>query len=372
MRRRGQLVWAAAALAAAGSATAQDGNPTTPGAIPNPGSYQGSLALQQQEQQQAQQVQEQNAQMLQRMDQTYGQYAPGRGGGGRAGPPPPNLWNKPPLPPAKNPLLGRWRQSARRGGAVAANAFGGQIAAIVNGAMAGGCDSIFGKGVVAFEPDALQWVAPDGHEEILNHVSYRAAATGDVAVLTRDPGALPALFVGMSGHDHAVVALLNCQLERVGAQRAALTTTAPGPARPPPVGPATAAAAGLLDVSVDVGGAAMTNARVWILRDHPAFALARAGLPVASEAAALDSMVANCATPQACQKVLLAIGQAALQTIKTDGSGHAQLQPPATGRYYVVGFSPYRDKAVVWIQPVDYQTRGAAVRLDSGNGRPVG
>src|SRR6185503_12763033 len=115
----------------------------------------------------------------------------------------------------------------------------------------------------------------------------------------------------------------------------------------------------------------MTNARVWILRDSPAAALARAGISVAGDAA-LDSMVANCGTPQTCQRVLLAIGQAALQTIKTDAGGHAQLQPPAAGRYYVVGFSPWRDKAIVWIQPVDYRGGANAVRLDQSNGRPVG
>ncbi len=345
----------------AGPARAQDENPTTPGAIPNPGTYQGSLALQQQEQQ--------NVQTLQRMDQSYGQYAPhGGGGAGRAGPPPPNLWDKPPLPPAKNPLLGRWRQGAHRGGAT--QQFGGEIATFLNGAMAGGCDSIFGKGVVAFEPDSLQWVAPDGHEEILNHVSYRAAGAGDIAVLTRDAGALPAMFVGFSNHDHAVVALLNCQLERVGAQRAALTSAPPGSPQSAAVGPVVSAAAGLLDVSVGVGGAPMTNARVWILRESPASALARGGIPVAGDAA-LEAMASNCSTPQACQRVLLAIGQAALATIKTDGAGHAQLQPPGAGRYYVVGFSPWRDKAVVWVQPVDFKG-GGAVRLDAANGRPVG
>ncbi|MFI4949419.1 MAG: hypothetical protein ACHP7A_00100 [Caulobacterales bacterium] len=359
------------ALGAAAVAKGQDENPTTPGAIANPGSYQGSMALQQQEQQQAQQIQQQNSQMLRRMDQTYGQYAPGRGGA-RAGAPPPNLWNKPPLPPAKNPLLGRWRQGAHRE-AAATRQFGGEIASIVNGAMAGGCDSIFGKGVVAFEPDALQWVAPDGHEEILNHVSYRASGE-DVAVLTRDPGALPAMFIGFTNHDHAVVGVLNCTLERVGAQRAALTRPGPPTAGIGPAHPSTAVAAAgaFLDVSVGAVAAPLTNARVWITRENPAFALSRAGYPVASESAALDTMAANCGTPQACLKVLQAIGQIAIQSAKTDAAGHAALQPPAAGRYYVVGFSPYRDKAIVWVQPLDYRAGPAAVRLDIATGRPVG
>jgi hypothetical protein len=36
----------------AGPAAAQDESPTTPGALPNPGSYQGRMALQQQDRQQ--------------------------------------------------------------------------------------------------------------------------------------------------------------------------------------------------------------------------------------------------------------------------------------------------------------------------------
>ena len=66
-----RLLAAGGAMLAAGPASAQYDNPTTPGAIANPGSYQGSLALQQQEQQSSAQMQQQNAAMQQRLDQTY-------------------------------------------------------------------------------------------------------------------------------------------------------------------------------------------------------------------------------------------------------------------------------------------------------------
>jgi TPR repeat protein len=48
--------------ASSGPAVAQDENPTTPGAIPNPGSYQGSLELQRRSDQQDQQFREQQQQ----------------------------------------------------------------------------------------------------------------------------------------------------------------------------------------------------------------------------------------------------------------------------------------------------------------------
>lgn len=47
-----------ATLAVFGGASAQDENPTTPGAIPNPGTYQGSMELQRQQDQQFRQQQQ--------------------------------------------------------------------------------------------------------------------------------------------------------------------------------------------------------------------------------------------------------------------------------------------------------------------------
>jgi hypothetical protein len=53
------LIAAPLGLAAPGLARAQDENPTTPGAIPNPGSYQGSMELQRRESEQNQQYYQQ-------------------------------------------------------------------------------------------------------------------------------------------------------------------------------------------------------------------------------------------------------------------------------------------------------------------------
>ena len=79
--------------AAAGSARAQEENPTTPGAIPNPGSYQGSLELQRREREQEQQTREQyqsrqpDYSPSQRSQPGYGGgYGSRRGGGGGMGP----------------------------------------------------------------------------------------------------------------------------------------------------------------------------------------------------------------------------------------------------------------------------------------------
>jgi len=95
------------ASAAPGIARAQEQG-ETPGAIANPGSYQGSMQLQREEQQRDSQMQQQNQAMQQRLDQNYRGYAPsggGMGGGARTV----DWYAKPALSSEKNPLLGRWR-----------------------------------------------------------------------------------------------------------------------------------------------------------------------------------------------------------------------------------------------------------------------
>jgi TPR repeat protein len=58
--------------ASSGAARAQDENPTTPGAIPNPGSYQGSLELQRRSDQQDQQFRQQQQQQPSYQQPRYG------------------------------------------------------------------------------------------------------------------------------------------------------------------------------------------------------------------------------------------------------------------------------------------------------------
>jgi hypothetical protein len=86
------LAAAAFAAFAAGPARAQDENPTTPGAIPNPGSYQGSMELQRRSDEQDQQFRQQQSQPSYQGGYQQPRYnAPSRGGYAprRAAPPPP-------------------------------------------------------------------------------------------------------------------------------------------------------------------------------------------------------------------------------------------------------------------------------------------
>ena len=353
---------------------------STPGAIPDPGSYQGSMALQQQEQQQSQQQQEQNQQMLRRLDQTYqqprgaaGRQSRGGGGGGGV-----NWWAKPPLPAARNPLLGRWRQVASRGVSGPLADFPG--IEVANGALAGGCKSIFGTGVIAFEPSSLQWVAPDGHEEILNHVAYRANGS-EVVVLSRDPGSIPALIFGFPNHDHAVVAFFNCTMNRLGARplaSSAATGLAAGPhaptaavaTAPPPAVPANAVL--ILQVGVTNAGAftPFGNLRLVVTPVDPATAFRNAGIvPPSGIISPPDQIFADCHQADLCVRDWRALGVGAKGVVLTDATGHVQTPQFAAGRYYVLGITPYRGGALIWTQPVNVHPGTNTVTLDQSNGR---
>ena len=353
----------------------------TPGAIASPGSYNGGMQLQREEQQQFQQQQEQNQQMQQRLDATYQQYAPRGGAVGAAAAARPGAarpvdwWSKPTLAPEHNPLLGKWKQIASKGIAPqqrGSSALGDAITDIVDGAMAGGCKSMFGTGTVAFAPDSLDWVAPDGHQELLNHIAYRTNGT-DIVVLTRDPGALPQLFVGMPNHDHAVVALLNCSMERLGTKPSASgNQAASGPiqsrqqAAPPPTG--TADAILNLRVGATATGqfAPFSGVQIWVTTEDPQGALVR--VDGAATGSVSERLATDCHDPSTCARDWKAMSAKALGSIRTDAAGRGNTPTIPHGRYYLVGHAGYENKWLFWHQSVDLRPGSNEVTLDQTNG----
>ena len=344
-----------------------------PGALPNPGTYQGSMQLQQQEQQRDLQMQQQNQAMQQRLDGNYRSYAPGGGGGmggSGGGTRTVNWFAKPALPPEKNPLLGRWKQTGSK-----PPKMGGMMGQLSNpflaGAMAGGCKSIFGSGVIAFEPNALQWVAPDGHEEILNHVGYRAANGTDVVMVTRDPGAIPQLFFGFPNRDHAVVAVFGCTMERLGAKSAPAQPASIQPASAKVAPPPAVSAQGDARLTFQIGTATpgrfapMAGVRVWVTREDPENALVRAGIPVRGDL--VTEIDSDCHDITACTRDWKAMTVSALGFVTTDANGHAQTPVMKPGRYYLVGVAPYQGRHLFWHHAIDMRNAPAAVTLDQTN-----
>jgi hypothetical protein len=360
------LLWLAASVAARAQEQGE-----TPGAIANPGSYQGSMQLQREEQQRDMQVQQQNDAMQRRLDDNYRGYAPGRGGGG-GGARPVDWYAKPALPPDRNPLLGRWRQTGSKAPRVA-----GPLGQLTNGflagAMAGGCQSMFGKGVIAFEPNALQWVAPDGHEEILNHVGYRANGN-DVVMVTRDPGAVPALFFGFPNHDHAVVAIFGCAMERLGSRPAgpppAAAAMRMASAAPPPA-QSGSAGRGETRLNFSIGTAApgrfapLAGVKIWVTRQDPTLALMRAGIPVRGDL--VTEVDSDCHAIAACMRDWKAMTAGALGFITSDAKGHALTPVMTPGRYFLVGVAPYQGRHLFWHCPIEIRSGSNAVTLDQSN-----
>lgn len=382
-------VLASALFACALPSAAQDENPTTPGAIPNAGSYQGSIALQQQQQQQEQAQQQQNLQMQQRLDQTYRAYAPRGGGGGeatRSGPPPVNWWAKPPLPASRNPLLGHWKQVPSEGYSASQIAGGNAdlplpgmaqaAAGILSAGTAAACKSIFGTGVVAFEPDSLQWVAPDGHEEILNHVAYRASG-GEVVMLSRDPGAIEHLIFGFPNHDHAVVAFFQCSMRRLGADLQNGGTPGPAAAQnetgqrllPLQAAPAPSGAANsvLKFMILEAGpgySSPLAGAQFWLLAEDPAQVLAKPG----GVAPPAQRITTDCQQAVTCKRDFQVLTAKAVATITTDATGKAQAGPLPAGRYYAVGLATYQGRRVFWLRGINLVAGVNGLTLDQTDG----
>ena len=341
-----------------------------PGDIPDPSSYQGSMELQRQEQESAAQVQQQNAEMQQRLDENYAAYAPqsgsgGTGGGGVAA----RLKEKPLLPPAKNPLLGRWRQMAGKPadlGLLGLLPGGNEM---VNGAFGGACQSVFGKGVVAFTPTSYNWVAPDGHEEILNHVEYRSDGA-NVIVIPTEPDTISFIF-GFSDRDHVVAAFFGCSMARVTGTTQPTVATA----QPAAAAPATMAILNL-SVGVTVSGTfspAPAGIKVYVTTQNPDANLMKAGFDPNPGVGPIESLFAACkighgGTQERCNQGFAAMTAGTLSGAVSDASGHAQTGALKPGHYYLVGFAPYQGHSLVWHLPVDLHAGSNSVTLTPQNG----
>ena len=345
----------------------------TPGAINDPSTYKGSLANQALEQQAYQQQEAANQAMQQRLDQNYAAYAPPGGGGGLGGGgggAVVNLRAKPLLPPANNPLLGRWQQRAAKPVDLGLLGALPGVSSIVNSAFAGGCDSVFGKGRVAFTPTQFNWVAPDGHEEILNHVEYHTDGSNVIVIPT--DGDISFIF-GFTDRDHAVVAFFGCRMEREGAKPAALAaSTAPQPAA------SSAPQQGTIMLRVgekqgDRFSAPPAGTRIYVTPQDPDANLVKAGFVPDAATPVVEKLFAACKIGQGgsqeqCNRGLQAMVAGSLGFVDTDSEGQAETGAISPGRYYLVGFSPYKGHSLLWHLPVDVKAGANAVSLTPENG----
>jgi hypothetical protein len=346
-------------------ACAQDQvGPTTPGAIPNPGTYQGSMQIQQQQDQQAQQFRDQQNQQFQ---QNMRQQQSGAPAAVASGPDLRAIWVKRPLvPPNQNPLFGRWNAHAAPPigpkdsplGDIG-SVFGADVAQLTAGMLQSVCDSMFGNGVVEFRPTTLVSVGRDGRERVLTRVEYHGG--GDtIAVLPLDPGSFGAAVFDFKGHDKIIAKEIGCTMARAGAAPTAQPGQAVAVSAPQATGAATGA---VLVVTTPLRGG-----HVLILKHDVEVALTNGGLRAAPNGSAMKTWEMACAnrTP-ACQQGVQAVAADVAGMAVTDAAGRGQTLPLPAGRYYVFNSVHISNKPMMWNLPVDLKAGTNSLTLDQHN-----
>lgn len=141
----------------------------------------------------------------------------------------------PPLPPDRNPLLGRWRVASN------AKAGGGDDLAQLMGMLSnpGGaiCEVVFGGGITEFLPDSWSSLDSAGNDS-LGPIQYRKQGNKVFAIPVQG---LPLLgFNVIDANNIQEFRVENCNLARVSAKSAAVPARATLAARPATVGVAAA------------------------------------------------------------------------------------------------------------------------------------
>jgi hypothetical protein len=348
----------------------------TPGEIPKPWTYEGSMKLQQQEHEQQQRQQQSMAPGQAAPAMPRGAHGPS-GGDAAVAAAYENVrrgWLKrPPLPADRNPLLGsRWMRPASTQGKPG-DPFSGLMAL----AKGGLCEVLFGGGMFEFRAGALVGMEPNGSgEQELDRVEYRGDAR-HVVVLPRTTVRL--MEWDVEGPDRIRWASQNCVLVRAGgaaSARAAMAQPPTASMKSQATGRgALAGADGVLSLSIlsnRAGTINVANRKLWVLKKEPRQALIAAGMPDTASGNALQNWIRACqARAPACQQGGLALKPYMLGIATTDANGHAQSPPLPAGRYWVFGDGRIDNRPMLWNQAVDLRGGPASLTLDEHNATPL-
>jgi hypothetical protein len=334
----------------------------TPGEIPKPWTYEGSMKLQEQQRQQDQQPQQ-----APQTRQNAGNAAPG-GAGAAAVEAARRSWQqKPPLPPDRNPLLGRWRRPPT-GQANSSDPF----AALQALAKGGLCEVLFGGGTFEFRPTTLVGFDARTSEQELDKVEYRGGEK-QVAVLPKTTVRL--MVFDFDGPDRINWSGQNCVLVRVGASNGAAAPAPATVARPAAAASPGTSVGGVLSLSVtspSQNSSALAGRALWVLKDDAQVALTKGGLQSTPNGTALQNWIRACQsrTP-ACQQGALALKPYAVGVATTDASGHVQTPPLPPGRYWVLSDAKVDNRRMMWNEPVEVKAGSTSLTLDQRNAKPV-
>ena len=343
----------------------------TPGEIPKPWTYDGSMKLQEQQRQQDQQFQQQQQPQF---NQGGGRAASGGGGGAAAAEDIRRKWQKrPPLPPDRNPILGRWNPQGAAPNGGKGSPSNDVAAALLGGMLGGACDSMFGRGIIEFRPKTLVAIDRNGSESVLNHVEYRGDGN-KVAVLPQDPGSIGVLVFDISAKDRIRADGLGCVMARPGAAPTAAAAPASTSATREAVAAGTPSGA-VLSLSVTSplpGSTTLAGRKLWVLKSDAQVALIKGGLQSTPDGSVLQNWMRACQsrTP-ACLQGAQALQPYSVGFATTDAEGHAQTPPLPAGRYWVLSDTKIDNRRMMWNQAVDLKAGGNSLTLDQRNAMPV-
>ena len=339
----------------------------TPGQIPQPWTYEGSKKLQEQERQRDQQSQPQSP-----SPQGGSAMVPGGGAGGavaaKAEAARRNWQKQPPLPPERNPLLGKWTRPAST--RANPNDPFGQLQALAKGGL---CEALFGGGVFEFRPDRLVGMDERTREQELDRVEYRGDAK-HVVVLPKTT--LKLIEFDFDGPDRVHWTGQNCTLVRVSGAPSASAGSAPAQvanAAPAATG-SRSGSGGVLTFAVGATSSSdnVAGRKLWVLKSDPQFALIKAGLTSTPYGTVLQNWMRACdKREKACTTGAQALQAYSVGIATTDATGHAQTPPLAAGRYWVLSDAKVDNKHLMWMQLVDVKGADATVTFDKRNAMPV-
>ena len=287
-------------------------------------------------------------------------------------------WEKrPPLPPERNPLLGRWTRPASAA-SKSSDPFAG-LQALVKGGM---CEVLFGGGVFEFRPDRLVGMDANtrGGEQELDRVEYRG---DDTHVVVIPKTTLKLMQFDFEGPDRINWTSQKCVLVRV---KGGATSASTGPAAGAAAAAASTAASksttpaasgergGALNLSVGAPSAAnkVAGRKLWVLKEDAQVALIKGGIRSTPDRSVLQNWMQACSAHTAdCQKGALALKPYSVGLATTDETGHAQTPSLPPGRYWVLSDAKVANKHVMWNQPVDVKGGDRSLTLDERNAMPV-
>lgn len=279
-------------------------------------------------------------------------------------------WQKqPPLPPERNPLLGKWtRPASTRGNP---NDPFAQLQALAKGGL---CEALFGGGVFEFRPDRLVGMDERTREQELDRVEYRG---GGKHVVVLPKTTLKLIEFDFDGPDRIHWASQNCTLVRVSGASSASAGTAPAKtanAASPAATGSTSGSGGVLTLVVGATSSTdnVAGRKLWVLKADPNFTLIKAGITSNPYGTVLQNWMRACQKKdQTCVTGMQALQPYSVGFAMADATGHAKTPPLAAGRYWVLSDAKVDNKHLMWMQPVDVKGADASLTFDKRNAMPV-